>query len=71
MSAPTMPRPVADAAAVLEAAICSAWLPREETTYREALLLVTHPEAPVSTDADYPWWTPSMGCLPTPEGGAR
>lgn len=41
---------------VLTAAIAAH--PGEALAYREAAYLVTHPEAPVSTDADYPGWVP-------------
>lgn len=30
----------------------------ERIAYAEAIQLLLHPEAPVSTDADYPNWTP-------------
>ena len=58
-------------ARVMEAAILRSRNPREQTVYGEALYLVQHPETRVSTDADYPWWTPSMGCRPTPQGVVR
>lgn len=32
--------------------------PDEDLAYREAAYLVTHPDAPVSTSADYPDWVP-------------
>lgn len=34
------------------------WDADEYVAAYEAIRLVTHPEAPVSTDADYPGWTP-------------
>lgn len=69
MSAPTEPREAA--VQVLEAEIRRAQELREPVGAREALFLVEHPEVHVSTDADYPWWVPSMGCRPAPAiGGA-
>lgn len=54
-----MPRRLADldvSVEVLTAAI--AGHPGKELAYREAAFLVAHPDAPVSTLADYPDWVP-------------
>lgn len=40
--------------------------PEQQVAYSESIVLVTHPEIAVSTDSDYGWWKPSMGCVPTP-----
>lgn len=64
------PRPVAAPDVSVEALLadmsrpgCS---PDERMALQESVFLVTHPEAHVSTDADYSWWTSAMGCVPTP-----
>ncbi len=60
MTAPTQ-RTIADldvSVAVLLAAITETRDPAERLAYREAVYLVEHPEVHVSTDADYPGWTP-------------
>jgi hypothetical protein len=49
---------------VLVAAIAHTADPAERLAYREAAYLVEHPEVHVSTDADYPGWTPGMAVAP-------
>jgi hypothetical protein len=45
--------------------------PSDQLAYRMDMLLVAHPEW-CSTDADYPGWTPAMGCCQAhTQGGAR
>jgi hypothetical protein len=46
------------ACAPLLAALAATHSPSDALAYRLDLFLVTHPNAPVSTDADYPNWTP-------------
>lgn len=51
------PAQVANAAIVLAAA-ARTHSPSDRIAYRLDEWLVTHPDAPVSTPADYPNWTP-------------
>ncbi|MEU8829427.1 hypothetical protein [Streptomyces sp900116325] len=46
------------ACAPLLAALATTHSPSDALAYRLDLFLVTHPDAPVSTEADYPGWTP-------------
>lgn len=46
------------AEATLLAALAATNSPSDQLAYRLDLWLVSHPDAPVSTDADYPTWTP-------------
>lgn len=48
---------------VLLAKLQGAWNPNEQLAIRESIALIEHPEW-CSTDADYPGWTPAMGCCP-------
>jgi hypothetical protein len=59
------------AVAVMAEAAANAPSLHDKDAYREALFLVAHPETTVSTDADHGWWTPAMGCVSKPKGGAR
>jgi hypothetical protein len=45
-------------AAILLAAAARTHSPSDQLAYRLDGWLVTHPDAPVSTAADYPNWTP-------------
>ncbi|MFE7580737.1 hypothetical protein ACFU5Y_04115 [Streptomyces gardneri] len=53
-----MPAEQVAAEAVLLNALAATHSPSDALAYRIDLWLVTHPDAPVSTDADYPNWTP-------------
>lgn len=44
--------------AVLREAMTHTHSPSDRIAYSLDLYLVTHPDAPVRTDADYPGWTP-------------
>ena len=48
----------AESCAVLTAALKATHSRSDALAYRLDLYLVTHPDAPVSTEADYPDWTP-------------
>ncbi|MFJ8583682.1 hypothetical protein ACIRD2_03340 [Streptomyces sp. NPDC093595] len=43
---------------LLRDAMAHSHSPSDRIAYALDLHLVTHPDAPVSTDADYPGWTP-------------
>ncbi|WP_263165458.1 hypothetical protein [Streptomyces sp. SCSIO ZS0520] len=76
MSAPT--RPISDldvpaaqvsALAILSDAAARSHSPSDRLAYALDAFLVTHPDAPVSTVADYPEWAAALGATET-EGGA-
>lgn len=46
------------AEAILRSALAVTHSPSDALAYRLDLWLVTHPDAPVSTEADYPGWIP-------------
>lgn len=46
------------AEATLLAALAATHSPSDQLAYRLDLWLVSHPDAPVSRDTDYPNWTP-------------
>ncbi|MFB7605222.1 hypothetical protein [Streptomyces gardneri] len=46
------------AAVVLLNALAATHSPSDALAYRIDLWLIAHPDAPVSTDADYPGWIP-------------
>lgn len=55
---------------VLAAASSRSHSPSDRLAWRLDADLLDHPEQ-CSTDANYPWWTPAMGCCPAhATGGA-
>ncbi|MFJ5785397.1 hypothetical protein [Streptomyces hydrogenans] len=53
-----MPATQVAAEATLLAALAATHSPSDQLAYRLDLWLISHPEAPVSCDADYPGWAP-------------
>ena len=50
----------AESCAVLAAALEATHSPSDALAYQLDLYLVTHPDTPVSTDADYPSWAAAL-----------
>ncbi|MEU5772623.1 hypothetical protein ABZ819_04875 [Streptomyces venezuelae] len=61
---------VARVAVLLEAKVRS-WSPSDRLAWSLDQQLVTHPEAPVSEDADYPGWVEHVAALQAHNAKAR
>jgi hypothetical protein len=68
-SALDTPLPVVEAqitaVATLDAACVRTKSPSDQLAYRLDGYLVTHPDAPVSVDRDYPAWAAALAAQPT------
>ncbi|MDH6448267.1 hypothetical protein M2155_000675 [Streptomyces sp. SAI-119] len=53
------------AVATLDAACVRTKSPSDQLAYRLDGYLVTHPDAPVSVDRDYPQWAAALAAQPT------
>ncbi|HEY9408495.1 MAG TPA: hypothetical protein VIP77_02845 [Jiangellaceae bacterium] len=53
------------AVATLDAACVRTKSPSDQLAYRLDGYLVTHPDAPVSVDADFPAWAAALAAQPT------
>ncbi|MFE9736188.1 hypothetical protein ACFYO9_37680 [Streptomyces sp. NPDC005863] len=61
---------VAAVAVLLEAKVRS-WSPSDRLAWSLDQQLVTHPEAPVATDSDYPGWAEHIAALQAHNANAR
>jgi hypothetical protein len=69
LAAVDTPLPVVEAqlaaVATLDAACVRTKSPSDQLAYRLDGYLVTHPDAPVSVDRDYPAWAAALAAQPT------